>query len=142
MNITFYHQSRGYDDRGFLKYTNTPLKFDFWSKYDFQTLRNTSIYEITYNEYEYCFNVSATEIGGSDYNSKILERVILKVSTWSSSSWINNSNQIGHLSVSLFVLQRFIDLDDLENTLKPVFQQINHQNLMKNHKFYDYSFNL
>ena len=142
MNITFYHQSRGYNNKGFTTYTDTPLDFDFWSENDFKTFRNQTTRKSIGNEYEYCFNVSAVEIGGSIFNPEIFESIALRVSTWRGVEWIDVYNEPGDFEIYLFVQQRFIDLDDLDNTFKPVFQQIGSQNIMRDHNFYFYNFDM
>ena len=137
INITFVHTSVTYDYRGFEVYNHTNLLFDKCSEYDFKDDVSYNKINKYYNSYEYCFNYTNSTVGGNNKNLNIFEFIQIRISTWNGNNWIDFSNNAYHdISVSLKTQQYYVDLNDLDNVLKPIYKDVNHISLATKSQFY------
>ena len=123
-NITFYHVSRYFDDKNFSHYNTTPLKFDRCSKYDFKGYK-TLPQRDTSSEYQYWFNLTGVEISGNLGNYDTFENLAIGIDSEVNGLTTNlYSNLARTLKISIATEQQYVDLDDLDRVIKPLYTEI------------------
>ena len=126
LNISFYHTSRSYQN-GYPKIKTENLKFDFWSEYDFIDYKEQRLEN---NTYDYCFNLTNTQIGGDAYNRDAYEEITVNIDTWKDGNWLNLPlNHAYQLEVYGTIQTLYADLNDLDQILKYKYSVIFNHNL-------------